>query len=427
MTPAPKIINLQGDAREISIKPGYGNGFRKNHAYFFNWLDESIKSNRGVEKSIKISISSSSNIPDSLQEYMGHPSAYLLNIGKERIQILSADTSGILNAFVTLKKLLEKNDGKLSEGYIIDWPDFTTRVFHFVARGVTEVEALNLLKKARYYNFNTIIIQLADGVKLESMEGLYRHDAWDKDFLKEFSIKAEELDLEFIPEIKFLTHQEKLLKGRYPALMYNRFTYDPRLPETQQKAKEILDELTELIAVNAIHVGHDEVFGAYEYHPDSKKEELSEGEPLTAQLFKESILFLYDYLTEKNIKMWMWGDMFLQRSAYPEMFQWSLHGDENYASLIDEIPRDIVICDWHYWDNQTEFPSASFFSEKGFRTIGATWKKEHNIKNFSSDVDHLNKHENGMMATTWFHVQRDEWGVVEDILQTSGEHFWNAD
>jgi hypothetical protein len=59
--------------------------------------------------------------------------------------------------------------------------------------------------------------------------------------------------------------------------------------------------------------------------------------------------------------------------------------------------------------------------KEGFRVIGATWKKGRTIRNFSSFA--AGHGASGMIATTWFHVQRREWDVVEKIIRTSGEVF----
>ena len=43
------------------------------------------------------------------------------------------------------------------------------------------------------------------------------------------------------------------------------------------------------------------------------------------------------------------------------------------ANAIDLIPRDIVICDWHY-EPRDDYPSVGYFQDKGFRVWPASWK-----------------------------------------------------
>ena len=84
------------------------------------------------------------------------------------------------------------------------------------------------------------------------------------------------------------------------------------------------------------------------------------------------------------------------------------------------------ICDWHYFDGQSEFPSTLAFVKGGHHVLGATWKTELTIRNFSRYVASLPKGGKGMIATTWFHVQRKEWDIVDNIIKVSAEAFWNA-
>lgn len=37
-------------------------------------------------------------------------------------------------------------------------------------------------------------------------------------------------------------------------------------------------------------------------------------------------------------------------------------------------------CDWHYWDNRSEFPTVMEFAKNGHKVLGATWKDEKTIK-----------------------------------------------
>jgi hypothetical protein len=87
----------------------------------------------------------------------------------------------------------------------------------------------------------------------------------------------------------------------------------------------------------------------------------------------------------------------------------------------DRLPRSIVICDWHYSDDQENFPSLAKLQKEGFRVIAATWKKEKTI--FASSRFAARNTAYGMMATSWFYVQRGNWAVVDEIIRVSGQAF----
>jgi hypothetical protein len=182
-----------------------------------------------------------------------------------------------------------------------------------------------------------------------------------------------------------------------------------------------LDELIELIQPVAVHIGHDEVVGWNAWHA---KKNLKPGEKmLPSELFLSDVLKIHAYLKKRNVETWMWGDMLISPDEFPNMLSRHLHGSvPDYGkALRDKLPKDIVICDWHYFDDQLDFSSLDIMQKEGFRVVGATWKKEKTTRNFSSYAAQHDAH--GMIATTWFHVVLKEWDVVEDIIKFSGEAF----
>jgi hypothetical protein len=203
--------------------------------------------------------------------------------------------------------------------------------------------------------------------------------------------------------------------------MFNQSTYDPRKVETYVHVFDLLDEIINITHPNAINIGHDEVAG---HSPGSRKKWLKPNdEVLPAELFLQDVVKLHGYLKEKEVETWMWGDMLIAPDEFPTMLKRHMHGTVyGYGkSLRKQLPKDIVICDWHNFDKQSDFPSLGVMRKEGFRVIGATWKKKNTIQNFSHYAGLNDAY--GMMATTWFHVQRKEWDVVEDIIKFSGEAF----
>jgi hypothetical protein len=248
-----------------------------------------------------------------------------------------------------------------------------------------------------------------------------RKDAWSKAQLMEWVGYAYEKGLEVIPEVRLLTHQNRFFMKQHPDLMFNKSTYDPRKEDTYQRVFAILDEVIQVIHPKAIHIGHDEVAG---HSSRSREKWLRAGEEmLPADLFLRDVLRIHDYLKKRGIETWMWGDMLISPAEFPGMLAKHLHGTgPGYGkALRDKLPRDIVICDWHYLDSQSDFPSLATMKQEGFRVIGVTWKKKETIRNFSRYAAQHGAY--GMMATIWFYVPRRKWDVVDIIIRTSGEVF----
>ena len=144
---------------------------------------------------------------------------------------------------------------------------------------------------------------------------------------------------------------------------------------------------------------------------------------LPTVLFLKYVLRVHEYLKQRVIETWMWGDMLISPEEFPKMEARALHGSLlGYGkNLRDKLPRDIVICDWHYADKQSGFPSLAQMKSEGFRVLGSTFKKKKTIRNFTRYAAEYSA--DGMIATTWFHVSRREWGTIDEILRYSGEFF----
>lgn len=295
------------------------------------------------------------------------------------------------------------------------------RIFHFVLRGITEEKAYWMAVEAKKAGFNTIQITLTDGLQLDNSPWAPREDAWSKGQFRKFVLRVKAMGIDVVPELKLLTHQEKFFQNQYPGLMFNKATYDPTNDGTYIKVFALLDEVIALVGPKALHIGHDEVAG---HNEKSRLKKLNSGDTiLPATLYLQDILKLHNFLEKRGIEAWMWGDMLISSDEFPSMGAKSLHG-QTYGygkKLRDALPRSIVIVDWHYSDRQAEFHSVAVLIDEGFRVIGATWKNRKTLRNFSRYASENGA--DGMMATTWYHVQRKEWDVVEGIIGSSGRVF----
>lgn len=308
---------------------------------------------------------------------------------------------------------------------IVDEKAINIRALHIVTRAVTPEKVKKIIDQANRESFNTIILGIAWGesTKLNSMPWVDAPFSWSREELLSVVNYARSKNMEVIPHIPLLSHQKVLLKKPFPELMYNGQTYDPRNPMVYDLVFPILDEVIELIHPKAIHIGHDEVVGWKAKHYE--KGLLNPGEKiLPANLFLADTMKLYNYLKSKRVETWMWGDMLISPEEFPTMRGGGLHGSEvGYgAALRSQIPKDIVIVDWHYNDRQKDFPSLVAFKKEGFYVLGSTWKKERTIRNFSNYA--ARNGADGMVSTIWAHLMNeDDEEVVDRIIRKSGEVF----
>jgi hypothetical protein len=89
-----------------------------------------------------------------------------------------------------------------------------------------------------------------------------------------------------------------------------------------------------------------------------------------AELFAGEVKILRDHLAANNKELWIWGDRLLDGKT-TGMGMWEASENDTYAA-IDMIPKDVVICDWHY-DNAE--PTAPIFALKGLRVIACPYNK----------------------------------------------------
>ena len=141
----------------------------------------------------------------------------------------------------------------------------------------------------------------------------------------------------------------------------------PSHPEVNKIIFELMDELIDAFDADALHVGMDEVFLiGDEKCPRCKGKD-------TGELFAKAVNDYHKHLvTERKVEMLIWGDRLLD-SDVTGYGTWEASKTGSHRA-VDLVPKDIIICDWHY-EPMPDYPSVRFFQQKGFRVLPATWKK----------------------------------------------------
>lgn len=362
-------------------------------------------------------------VPEEVRRKLAHPQAYWLRVDKDRARVVGADEPGALNGMIALEVMLAR--GAPEAGEWIDWPELQVRALHFThLRGLGVDRIKELVGLARRARFNLLVMGVSDGMNFKSLPRLDDERKLSREQIRDLLEYARGSGMEVVPEVKLLTHQEKFLADKYPEIMYNKSTYDPSNPRTYEIVLPALDEIVEVFLPRAVLVGHDEVAG---HNENARKKMLRAGEKvLPPELFLKDVETLDGHLRKRKVETWMWGDMLLAPAEFPDMFQRHLHGASGFAALRGKIPKDVTICDWHYFGTEKEFPSTKAFADAGHRVFGCTWKDGGVIRHYSRYVRGLDTHGGGMMATTWHYFGGEQKPVFTQIVEDSGRAFWGA-
>lgn len=143
--------------------------------------------------------------------------------------------------------------------------------------------------------------------------------------------------------------------------------WNPLDPKVNQIVFPLMDELIDAFQADALHVGMDEVLLIGSQHSPSTRGK----DP--AEVFAKAVRDYHDHLVKKRgLEMLMWGDRLLdaEQMGYGK---WEA-SECGTAPAIDLIPKDIILCDWHY-QKRDQYPSIPLFLGKGFRVWPAGWRK----------------------------------------------------
>ncbi|HPG66116.1 MAG TPA: family 20 glycosylhydrolase [Candidatus Hydrogenedentes bacterium] len=192
------------------------------------------------------------------------------------------------------------------------------------------------------------------GIRLIPQFNCLGHQSWAKQNMI-FPLMALHPEFEEVPDIP---------ESQRPKMLKN---WCPLHPDVYPIVFDLIDEIAAAFEADAFHVGMDEV--------------LVFASPLCprcagkapADLLAHAVRELHRHIVDdRGWTMLMWGDRLLDASI-PGMGEGWSASDKQTAAAIDAIPKDIIICDWHY-NAQESYPSIDLFLEKGFRVWPASWK-----------------------------------------------------
>lgn len=304
------------------------------------------------------------------------------------------------------------------------------RGIHLLIRSNEEVDALiGELPALAEIGVNVLIVEINYSYAYVSHPELRMANPVGEDRARALAKVCRERGVRLIPQFQCLGHQSwaettfPLLiqhpefdetPGQYPDNdgIYCR-NWCPQHPEVNPIVFDLFDELIEVFEADALNVGADEVFliGS-EFCPRCKGQDPGE-------LFARAVNDYHGHLIgRRGVEMLLWGDRLIDADAtgYGE---WEAAANGTHTA-IDRIPKDIILCDWHY-TLRDEYPSVPLFLEKGFRVLPGGWNE---VEATVALIEYAQRHGTdrmlGHLCTTWGSVKPGglaEWPPIRAAME----------
>ena len=309
----------------------------------------------------------------------------------------------------------------VKQNYPVPW-----RGVHVLMTDQSKTEQLTqVVGELAELGVNALIVEVNYGYEYQSHPELRANNPSSAARIKALVNQCRRHNIRLIPQFQCLGHQS-WSKSTFPLLtQYPEFdetpgaypgnediycrSWCPRHPEVNKIVFALMDELIDVFQADALHVGLDEVFLIGEDQcPRCKGMD-------KAELFAKAVNDYHRHLVGKHkIEMLMWGDRLIDANKI-NYGRWEASAN-NTAPAVDLIPKDIIICDWHY-ELRDAYESVPMFLEKGFRVWPAGWRNLEAAKafiNYSRQFD--NPRILGHLNTTWGAIPINKLTSFEPLL-----------
>ncbi|RPI29288.1 MAG: glycoside hydrolase [Acidobacteria bacterium] len=293
---------------------------------------------------------------------------------------------------------------------------------------------------------NTLILRVDFNYQFESHPELRDADALSKEQAKRIVAACRDHGIRVIPQINLLGHQswaETLhnllrvypdfdetphvkmpVKHQWPNPdgLYCK-SYCPLHPQVHAVVFSLVDEICDVFEADAFHAGMDEVF----YIGDDKCPRCSGRDK--AELFAGEVRSIRDHLALKGRILWIWGDRLLDGKT-TGLGIWEASYNNTHRA-IDMIPKDVMICDWHY---ERPDQTAVYFAMKGFKVVTCPWRNSKNAvlqvrdmaKFRQSATKEMKERFQGMVQTVWSAADRFLENEYKGQASEPRENSWDC-
>ena len=183
-------------------------------------------------------------------------------------------------------------------------------------------------------------------------------------------------------------------------------SYCPLAPGLHKILFDLIDEMCDVFETDAFHAGMDEVFLIGE----DKCPRCGGHDP--AQLFADEVWRIRNHLAESGRKLWIWGDRLLDGKT-TGTGEWEASMNNTYRA-IDMIPKDVIICDWHY-ERADQTPV--YFAMKGLQVVSCPFRNSVNGEEQVEDMYKFRQRSTPEMKGRFLGILQTIWSREDYFLK----------
>ncbi len=275
---------------------------------------------------------------------------------------------------------------------------------------------------------NTLILRVDYNYQYKTHPELADSGALSKDDVRKLVKACRKNNIDLIPQINLLGHQSWANKTDKLLTVYPQFdetpnvkmpeiyewpnadnlyckSYCPLHPDVHKIVFDIVDEICDAFEATSFHAGMDEVFylGEAQCPRCSGKDK--------AELFANEVRWIDEHLAQKKCRLWIWGDRLIDGKT-TGLGEWEASYNNTYRA-VDMIPKDVIICDWHY---ERADKTPVYFAMKGLNVITCPWNKPELAVIQTNDMINFRKTASEEMKPRFYGMMQTIWSGNESFL-----------
>jgi N-acetyl-beta-hexosaminidase len=276
---------------------------------------------------------------------------------------------------------------------------------------------------------NTLILRIDYNYQFKSHPELRDSATLSENEVKKLVTVCHKYNIRLIPQINLLGHQSwagkvNMLLRKHPEFDETPYvkmpenyvwpnpeglyckSYCPLHPGLHKVIFDLIDEICTVFKTDAFHAGMDEVF----YIGQDSCPRCSGRDK--AELFAGEVTAIRNHLAEKGRQLWIWGDRLLDGKS-TGMGMWEASYNNTYRA-VDMIPKDVIICDWHY-ERADQTPV--YFAMKGFTVVTCPWRNPDLAVQQAEDMVKFRQRATPEMKDRYAGMVQTVWSPAADFLK----------